>query len=261
MAENESAVDVEEAAEAPPEEEAPVVEESGPPKSREVKDLEAIGASVDVDDDGRVQRVVLVGQHVRDNDLRVLRPVAPTLRRLNLLYTQINGAGLVNLVGMSALERLDLGANISLDDEGLKHLRTLTSLDMLRLWDTKVTDKGLEVVESLPRLRWLYLSGTAISGSGLSHLKKVPLLRGLDLRATQITDASLKQLKTQQNLEWIDLSDTQINGKGLSHLSQLPRLKRIHIRHTQIVPRHLDKFTKYQPDCHIDKSGAEAADA
>lgn len=228
-------------------------------KSREVRDLEEIGASVDVDDEGRVQRVVLVGQHVHDNDLRVLRPVAGTIRRLNLIYTKIAGPGLVSLHGMKALERLDLGANIALEDEGLSHLRPLRSLDMLRVWDTKITDKGLEVVEYLPKLRWLYLSGTAIKGPGLVHLKKVPLLRGLDLRATQITDASLKQLKTQQNLEWVDLSDTAINGKGLTYLSQLPRLKRIHIRHTHIVPRHLDKFKKYQPDCHIDKSGAEAA--
>lgn len=228
-------------------------------KSREVRDLEELGASVDVDDEGRVQRVVLVGQHVTDDDLRILRPVEKTIRRLNLIYTKLSGPGLANLRGMKSLERLDLGANIDLQDEGLLYLRTLSSLDMLRVWDTKITDRGLYVVESLPKLRWLYLSGTAINGAGLVYLKKLPLLRGLDLRATQITDASLKQLKTQQNLEWIDLSDTQINGKGLTYLAQLPRLKRIHIRHTQIVPRHLDKFRKYQPDCQIDKSGAEAA--
>ena len=228
-------------------------------RSKEVHALEDIGASVDVDAEGHVRCVVLVGQLVTDDDLKTLRPVEKTIRRLNLIYTKLTGPGLANLRGMNMLERLDLGANIHLQDEGLMYLQTLPSLDMLRVWDTKITDRGLYVVESLPKLRWLYLSGTAINGAGLVYLKKLPRLRGLDLRATQITDASMKQLEMLQNLEWIDLSDTQINGKGLIYLSQLPRLKRIHIRHTQIVPRHLKKFRKYQPDCQINQSEAEAA--
>ena len=221
--------------------------------------LEELGASVDLDDDGRISRIVLVGQHVSDRELKPFSRLGDSVRRINLIYSRLRGPGLGYFKNMRFLERLDLGANIELGDKGVAFLAPLKSLQMLRLWDTRIIDAGLVQLEGLTRLRWLYLSGTAISSTGLSSLKHLPLLRGIDLRATKIKDDGLKHLRDLQHLEWIDLSDTRIDGKGLTYLIDLPRLQRIHIRHTHIVPRHLDKFKKHHPDCQVDISGASTS--
>lgn len=212
--------------------------------------LEQLGASIDYDEVGRVSRIVLVGQHISDPECKPLGFLGDSLRRLNLIYTNIKGQGLGYCRNMRFLERLDLGANVDLGDAAMGFLKPMVSLEMLRLWDTKITDAGLEHMVDFKRLRWLYLSGTSITDAGASTLKKMTFLRGLDLRATRVTDRSLKQLATLENLEWLDISDTRVDGSGLSYLTGLRKLNRIHLRHTHVDPKYIEKFHRY----HIDVS-------
>jgi hypothetical protein len=228
------------------------------PMSDVIAALEQIGASIDYDEAGRVSRLVLVGQHLSDQELKILGFLGDSIRRLNVIYTNIRGPGLAYCRCMRFLERLDLGANVELTDLALAYLKPLTSMDMLRLWDTKISDKGLEHLTELRRLRWLYLSGTVITDSGLSTLKRMTMLRGLDLRATKITDRGLKQLGALENLEWLDLSDTRIDGTGLSYLSGLPKLERVHLRHTYLDPSAIEKFKRIHPTCHLDTMEAQS---
>ncbi len=221
--------------------------------------LEQLDASVEYDENGQVSRVVLVGQHVGDAQLKVLGSLSDSLRRLNLISTSVEGPGLAHLRGMARLERLDLGANPELTDLGLAYLKGLTKLETLRLWDTNISDKGMELISELKQLRWLYLGGTTITDAGLSFVKKLTLLRGLDLRATHISDRGLKPLNALQNLEWLDLSETPIDGSGLSYISGLPYIGRVHLRHTQLEPNALLKFKRHQPKCVLDTLEAASA--
>ncbi len=214
--------------------------------------LEQLGANLDYDEVGRVSRIVMVGQHIGDLECKPLGFLGDSLRRLNLIYTNIKGPGLGYCRNMRFLERLDLGANVDLGDAAMNFLKPMASLEMLRLWDTKVSDAGLESLVELKRLRWLYLSGTAISDSGGAVLKKMTFLRGLDLRATRVTDRMMRQLASLENLEWLDMSDTRVDGSGLAYLTGLKRLARVHLRHTRIEMKFVEKFHKLHPNCEID---------
>lgn len=221
--------------------------------------LDQLGASIDYDEVGRVSRIVLVGQHIGDMECKPLGFLGDSLRRLNLIYTNIKGPGLGYCRNMRFLERLDLGANVDLGDTAIPFLKPMVSLEMLRLWDTRISDAGLEPIVELKRLRWLYLSGTHLTDAATSVLKKMTFLRGLDLRATRITDRGMRQLATLENLEWLDLSDTRCDGSGLSYLTGLKRLARIHLRHTHLDARYVEKFKSAHPTCHIDVSDEAAA--
>lgn len=214
--------------------------------------LEQLGANIDYDEVGRVSRLVMVGQHIGDLECKALGFLGDSLRRLNLIYTNVKGPGLGYCRNMRFLERLDLGANVDLGDTAMPFLKPMVSLEMLRLWDTRVSDAGLEPLVDLKRLRWLYLSGTNITDSGASVLKKMTFLRGLDLRATRLTDRAMRQLAALENLEWLDMSDTRVDGSGLAYLANNKRLTRIHLRHTHVELKQVEKFQKLHPHCHID---------
>jgi Leucine-rich repeat (LRR) protein len=57
-------------------------------------------------------------------------------------------------------------------DEGLEHLRGLTSLQGLCLSGTQVTDAGLEHLRGLTSLQQIYLSGTQVTDAGEAELQR-----------------------------------------------------------------------------------------
>jgi len=97
---------------------------------------------------------------------------------VNLDNTQITGAGLEHLKGMTGLKVLDLDGT-QITDAGLEHLKGMTSLKTLSLGATQITGAGFEHLKGLTSLEWLYLDRTPITDAGLEHLKEMTSLSGL----------------------------------------------------------------------------------
>ncbi len=123
---------------------------------------------------GRVERDVvavnLVATAVTDEDLKLLGAF-PGLQKVYLHHNTIGDAGLANMQG----------------------LKNLTTLD---LFDTRVTDAGIEhLSEWMPSLEWLDLNGTRVSDAGLRHLRGLKHLRRLDVRKTNVTEGGVNELR------------------------------------------------------------------
>ncbi len=124
--------------------------------------------------DGRIERDVvavnLVATAVTDDDLKMLSAF-PSLQTVHLHHNKIGDAGVANMQG----------------------LKNLTTLD---LFDTRVTDAGLEhLAEWMPCLQWVDLNDTKITDGGLRHLKGLKLLRRLDVRKTNVTEAGVEDVR------------------------------------------------------------------
>lgn len=57
-------------------------------------------------------------------------------------------------------------------DSGLEHLKGLTKVESLILWDSKVTDAGLTHLVGLTNLRWLVLWETKVTDAGVKKLQQ-----------------------------------------------------------------------------------------
>src|SRR5262249_44012558 len=66
-------------------------------------------------------------------------------------------------------------------DVGLEHLQSLTKLQTLNLYNTSVTDAGLVHLQRLTSLTTLYLNNTQVTDAGLVHLKSLARLQQLAL--------------------------------------------------------------------------------
>lgn len=118
-------------------------------KKQSVAALMQLGASLEMDEKGRIKLVGLSGPRITDSWLTNLKGLT-RLITLQFSNTQITDAGLEHLAGLTKLHSLNLeGTKIT--NEGLKHLTGLKQLEILDLTDTQVTDEGIQKLkQSLP---------------------------------------------------------------------------------------------------------------
>ncbi len=95
-----------------------------------------------------------------------------------------------------------------------RHPRRPEDVNCLDLSRTKVTDRAVKVLPSLPHLIWLDLGRTGVTDSGMKSVGAVRGLVRLDLYGTAVTDAGLKELAGLSNLIHLSLNDTKVTAKG-----------------------------------------------
>ena len=99
--------------------------------------------------------------------------------------------------------------------------------NVIKLNEKRIRDNDLQVFESAPTTRGLFLFKNQITDEGLVHLKDLKMLETLDLRRNPgITDAGLVHLENLKSLKQVYLMSTGVTPAGVSKLQQkLPNTK------------------------------------
>jgi serine/threonine protein kinase/WD40 repeat protein/Leucine-rich repeat (LRR) protein len=210
---------------------------------------------------GSVRLFSATNQHKRSPKIRKMDdlPEGP-LSIVNVSFFRVEGPidpDLPLIAHMSDLKGLDLDRTDT-TDVGIASLRNLTSLEVLWLRRTKVTDESMRHLSKLSRLHFLDLTGTSVTDAGLVPLKGLAALKTLSLDSLSITSEGLKTITANSNLVSLDLGGTSINdddlapiaeltnlqilqlaktrvrGPGLIHLKRLPKLTRLYLDRTNL---------------------------
>ncbi len=106
-----------------------------------------------------------------------------------------------------------------------KYVAKLTTLHMLSLDGTSVTNDGLAFLKPLVNLEQLDLGSLkGVTGAGFVHLQALPNLKNLVLQSSGITGADLETLATTlPRLTTLSLSWLKINS-GAAGLAKMPLL-------------------------------------
>jgi Leucine-rich repeat (LRR) protein len=137
------------------------------------------------------------------------------------------------------------------------HLKGLTSLRVLALTGTQVTETGVnELKKALPNCqvsRGLLKLGSEEPGPELGRDEVIAAIKKLggiirydeksperpilvvDFSRTEVTDADLVHLKRLTSLRVVDLSGTRVTDAGLEHLKGLTRLFSLSLVGTQVT--------------------------
>jgi hypothetical protein len=131
------------------------------------------------------------------------------------------GAQLFQLKADAPLLRADFLTGVSsCDDAKLEVLIPLKEqLAQIDLGRTAITDVGLKVIASFPRLALLDLRQTKVTDAGLAHLVKSTHLRSLNLYGTEVSDAGLKHLHGLKGLRNVYLWQTKATEAGAKQLA------------------------------------------
>jgi hypothetical protein len=121
------------------------------------------------------------------------------------------------------LDCIQLGYEFA--DADLPRLRERTQILLLDLTESRITDSGLELIASLPRLERLYLTSVVhVTDSGLRHVTKCQSLRELCILDTSVTDEGIGHLKGLKNLERLRIGSPDMSGAGIGHLMDIKTL-------------------------------------
>jgi len=146
------------------------------------------------------------------------------LKAIKIIDSPIEGSGLEALKSLGQLRVLWLKATL-IDDSGMSHLN-LESLEELRLSGAMFSDRGLQNLGRMTRLRVLDLDSTGITGAGIRYLRSLSRLRALDLSGTRVGDDGVEDLVVLQSLEDLDVQETTISAAGIRKLkSGLPNAR------------------------------------
>jgi Leucine-rich repeat (LRR) protein len=216
----------------------------------------------------QVQRVYLEDTAISDLGLQFLAGyrdlVDVSISRTKSTGVTLNGSGFSALKGAQNFELLVVRGQ-PLSDECVEHLAKIKTLRHLVLIDTKITDKGIQLLERHPTLAEVSISQCPIRGGCLSYLADLPALTGLTLNGVAITDTQLDRLKGSKlsdlglqnmsvtdralaavaeipDLIHLDLTGTRVTDAGLAHLGRLERLANVSLARTDVTGTGLTHF-------------------
>jgi hypothetical protein len=93
-----------------------------------------------------------------------------------------------------------------LDDDGLRYVSYVQTIENLDLQDTRISNEGLSVLERLPNLKYLRLKENAqLSNECIPHLLKLKQLVDLQIHETSIDQDGVNQLVVMDTLRDICL--------------------------------------------------------
>lgn len=117
----------------------------------------------------QIVRVDLGNRHVTTQDLQRVAQL-PQLTALLLYYSDVDDAGVKELLQCRHLETLDLdGTRVT--DSGLAEVSRIKTLKWLGLRNTRITDVGIRHLRSLAQLEEVFLWKTAVTESGADNLR------------------------------------------------------------------------------------------
>ena len=170
-----------------------------------------------------LEELSIGGGRISNSGLAVLAK-QPRLHYLSLWGDFLNDGALLQVRKIASLKTFVPTESIT--DDGLAHLAGHAGLEVLDLYNRKVTDRGVEHLKSLPSLRAV-------------NLRK----RDFDRKNPPITDAATVHLKAIRSLEQVSLCADGVTDEGVMNLAQLPRLKHLELP----MPHHLDPKSYLTP--------------
>ncbi|WP_131794312.1 hypothetical protein [Fluoribacter gormanii] len=174
--------------------------------------------------------------------LFLLQNNAPDLVSLDLSDQEISEQCLYELVeainANNYLKRIKLDCCM-IDDDKVKILSRLDSIEVLSLRANKISDNGMRLLAAMPSLKKLDLSSNnnlydkRITAKGLNIFVRNSTLEQLTLSDNELDDECAKTL-ARNNLRRLILSKNQISHKGVTYLAAHRKLKFLDISTNKI---------------------------
>jgi hypothetical protein len=133
---------------------------------------------------------------------------------------------------------------------GMAEVRSLT------FWETDLSNKGLSIIASLPRLEKLTINGGSVSDSGLESLSQNQILRKLHFINLNLSNEGLIVLQSIPNLDYVTVysgrhSLCKLTDAAEPLLSSLTGVKKMNVGGGWISRSAIATLKTSLPNCEI----------
>lgn len=180
--------------------------------------------------------VTLATCYAKDESLPLLKSLKPgDIQRLDVLGSYIDPHTIRHILLVKNLEGLVIAGTFIDDATFSRVVQSMPQLNELDIGHIDLTNRSIDSILKLTRLRSLSINKTKINDAGIAKLAGLKSLTYLDLRETPITDSSLASISKMQGLRTLNLANTKVTDKGLRYLISMPNLKRLDLSQTAIT--------------------------
>jgi serine/threonine-protein kinase len=162
--------------------------------------------------------------------------------------------------GDTDLDEVQFNGKYDWSDKHLAYVGRLSGVYILNIAEIEVTDKCIQDIQKLLKLRDLRVKGTGLTGAALASLKVLPklvtvegtgihsfrkvlekLANSTELNVLIVEDCSLddsdmKLVGSMRDLTFLDVSQNNITETGLAEICKLPRLRTLVLHGIKIPP-------------------------
>lgn len=121
----------------------------------------------------------------------------------------------------------------------LHRLASSPSLIRLDFQNCAVGDDDVRILCDLPNLESLWLEGTLITDGVLPDIARLPKLNWLILNRTRVTGTGFASFSEKSTLRTLWLSETPVGDEALPFLARLSKLSNLVLKHTRVTPEGL----------------------
>jgi len=139
-----------------------------------------------------LQYLSLNGTKIHEEGLRELS--ATKLKGLDLRMTNLSDAGCKAIAEIKTLQRLDICYNRRITKEGIEYLAGMPQLDFLDMRENSFTDKDIEPLRHMKKLRELRVARTFVDNNALDYINQIGTLEELWIGTTKISQGALLKL-------------------------------------------------------------------
>lgn len=116
--------------------------------------------------------------------------------------------------------------DVKLTDEMLAEICKVKSLVNMGFINTKITDKALVVLSTLPKLEYLFIEDNQnFTGEGFTNFWQHPKLEHISVNNTMVNDKTLGSILKIPKLKSISLKNTKVTFEGLMAVAHYKKVK------------------------------------
>jgi Leucine-rich repeat (LRR) protein len=171
---------------------------------------------------------VMLSIHLEEEALQPLGAMTQ-LQSLRLQTDGLQNSDLRHLAKLTQLRWLDLGSDMTLNDEGLGYLAGMHGLEEIDCHEMLLND-NLAMLAGFPKLTNLSLHAERLGPDELRYLEKLTRLAQLSLSGDAVTDAYVPWISANQDLAKLWVDSAQFSDESLSTISCLPKLENLSLR-------------------------------
>ena len=137
---------------------------------------------------------------------------------------QMSDSVVARIATLDQITRLDLDGCDRVTDDGLAHLARMPQLEELSLsgWHSQITDRGLDVLRHLKKLRRLEMAWPQrVTDAGMANLQDCAALESVNLMGMQTGDGAIRALAGKPRLRRL-VAGTTVTDAGLAFLKNFP---------------------------------------
>ena len=171
---------------------------------------------------------------------------------------------LANYLGIDFVETVTIAEFLGKDftDADLALLDQLPRVHWLRLYDTSITGSGFRHVSSCKKVTVLLVNLSPLEDLALTEIGRMPQLKTLHITdGSRITDDGLRALASLRQLESLSLSQCDISDAGLEKLDPPESLREVSLEDTHIGNASVSLLARLPNVTRLSLVGSPVGDA